>query len=60
MAYELTSTNGQIQYGIDVYTIDLKEDLQKLPKRSKMGSQALCLEDGNVYIKKSDGTWKEI
>lgn len=60
MAYELTSTNGQVQYGIDVYTIDFKEDLKKLPKRSKMGSQALCLEDGNVYIKKSDGTWKEI
>lgn len=38
MAYKLVSTNGQIQYGIDEFFIDSKDDLEKLPKRSSMGS----------------------
>lgn len=38
MAYKLVSTNGQVQYGIDEFFIDSKDDLEKLPKRSSMGS----------------------
>ena len=38
MAYKLVSTNGQVQYGIDEFFIDNKDDLEKLPKRSSMGS----------------------
>ena len=60
MAYKLVSTNGQVQYGIDEFFIDNKDDLEKLPKRSSMGSQALCLADGTVYIKNSAGEWVEI
>lgn len=60
MAYKLVSTNGQVQYGIDEFFIDSKDDLEKLPKRSSMGSQALCLGDGTVYVKNSAGEWVEI
>ena len=60
MAYKLMSTNGQVQYNIDEFVIDTPEDLKKLPKRSAMGSVALCLSNGAVYIKDSKGDWKEV
>ena len=60
MAFKLTSTNGQIQYGVDEYIIDSPDDLVKLPSRSAMGSVALCLSDGAVYVKDSQGEWKEV
>lgn len=60
MGYKQMSTNGQVQYGIDEWVIDTKEDLKKLPARSAMGSSALCLADGSVYVKDSKGEWKEI
>lgn len=60
MAYKMISTNGQIQYGIDEFIIDSEEDLQKLPKRSNMGSSALCLTNGAVYVKNSSGEWVEV
>ncbi len=60
MAYKLLSTNGQVQYGVDEYIIDSPDDLDSLPKRSAMGSTALCVADGSVYVKNSSGEWKEI
>ena len=60
MSYQMISTNGQTQYGIDEYVIDSPDDLETLPLRSKMGSTALCLSDGSVYVKDSKGQWKEI
>ena len=57
MAYKMISTNGQIQYGIDEFIIDSKEDLQKLPKRSMPGSAAICTSTGDVYIKNASGKW---
>ncbi len=60
MAYKMISTNGQTQYGIDEFVIDSPDDLEKLPKRSQMGSAALCLSNGAVYMKDSNGEWKEV
>lgn len=60
MAYKLIATNGQPQYGISEFVIDSPDDLEKLPKNCTMGSSALCLEDGTVYMKNSSGEWKEI
>ena len=60
MAYKLTSTNGQVQYEVNEYVIDSPEDLQSLPSRCAMGSAALCLSNGAVYMKNSNGEWKEI
>ena len=60
MSYKLMSTNGQVQYNIDEYVIDTPADLEKLPKKCAMGSAALCLSNGAVYMKDSEGNWKEI
>jgi len=57
MAYNLISTNGNIQYNIDEYVIDSPDDLEKLPKRSAQGSSALCTSTGDVYVKDSQGKW---
>ena len=56
----MTSTNGQVQYGINEFVIDSPNDLKSLPKNCNMGSSALCLSNGSVYIKNSTGEWKEI
>lgn len=60
MGFKMISTNGQTQYNVDEYVIDSPDDLEKLPKRSAMGSAALCLSDGAVYMKNSAGEWKEV
>lgn len=59
MANNTLSTNGQVQYGITEFVIDSPEDLKKLP-RCLMGSSALCLSNGNVYMKDGTGKWVEI
>lgn len=59
MAIQLLTTNGQTQYNINEYYVDYKKELEKLPAFCAAGSRALCGEDGNVYIKKGDGSWKE-
>jgi len=59
MAIQLLSANGQVQYNINEYYVDYKNELEKLPLSCAAGSRALCGEDGKVYIKKGDGTWKE-
>lgn len=58
MAYNLISTNGDIQYNINEYVVDEFNDLKKLPSNCKMGSIAYCIADGNYYVKNSKGEWK--
>ena len=60
MAYKMISTNGQTQYGVDEFIIDTPDDLPNLPPRSAMGSTALDISTGDVYIKNSTGEWKKI
>jgi len=60
MGYRLISTNGDIQYNVNEYVVDEPEDLNSLPKGCVMGSSALCLSNGSVYIKNSKGKWVEI
>lgn len=57
---KMTSTNGQIQYNIDEFVIDTPDDIKDLPRKSAMGSYALCISTGAVYVKDSQGEWKEI
>ena len=60
MAFNMISTNGQVQYNISEFVIDSPDDLAKLPTKCAQGSTALCTEDGSVYVKDSTGTWKEV
>lgn len=57
---KLMSTNGQIQYDHDEWVIDEEKDLKLLPKKSGMGSVAIVISTGKVYMKDSSGEWKEI
>lgn len=57
MAYQMISTNGQIQYNVNEFIIDKPEDLKKLPNKSVMGSTAFCISNSMVYIKNSQGQW---
>lgn len=60
MAFNLMTTNGQVQYNINEYYVDYREDLKKLPPSCAMGSKALCAEDGFTYIKMGNGSWKAL
>ena len=57
---KLMSTNGQVQYDHDEWVVDKEEDLKLLPKKSGMGSVAIVISTGKVYMKNSSGEWKEI
>lgn len=57
MSFQLTETNGQRQYNVDEYAIDSSNDLKSLPQRSLMGSVALCIDTGEVYIKNGKKQW---
>ena len=60
MGYKLISTNGDIQYNVNEYVIDEPKDLESLSSNCVMGSTALCLSNGSVYVKNSKGKWVEI
>lgn len=57
MAIKLISTNGQVQYDVNEFVIDLPEELQKLPPKSSAGSVAICTSNGEVYMKNGKGEW---
>ena len=59
MANNILTQNGETTYGVNEYVIDSPEDLAKLP-HCAMGSAAICLSNGTVYMKDSKGQWKEI
>ena len=57
---KLMSTNGQVQYDHDEWVVDKEEDLKLLPRKSSMGSAAIVISTGKVYMKNSSGEWEEI
>ena len=57
MAIQMISTNGNIQYNVNEFVIDSPDELKSLPKKSVMGSFALVISTGEVYIKDGEGQW---
>ena len=57
---KLMSTNGQVQYDHDEWVVEKEEDLKLLPRKSSMGSVAIVISTGKVYMKDSFGEWEEI
>ena len=57
---KLMSTNGQVQYDHDEWAVDTVEDLKLLPRKSGMGSVAIIISTGQVYMKNSEGEWVEL
>jgi hypothetical protein len=39
---------------------DSEEDLKNLPTKIPQGSSAFCIEEGKVYMIKSNGEWKAV
>lgn len=60
MAQNLISQNGKTIYGIQEFVIDTDADSQNLPIDIPMGSAALSIESGNVFILNSKDDWINI
>lgn len=58
--YKLTSSNGEIVYGVNEYVLDTSEDLKNLPPHCAMGSSAIVISTGEVYMKNSSNEWVKL
>ena len=56
----LLAANGETAYNVNEYVIDSPDDIKNLPKHCKMGSSALIISTGEVYIKNGLGEWVKI
>lgn len=54
---QLVVANGNTAYGIYEYSIDSIEDLEKLPARAKMGSEATIISTNETYVKNGNNQW---
>jgi len=50
MAFSNISQSGHITYGLMEYVLDKETDLDNLPINVKMGSTALVIATGKVYM----------
>jgi hypothetical protein len=57
--YSVIAHDGDVQYGVNEYVCDTTEDLTHLP-RCGMGSTALVIATGEVYMKNSYGEWVKL
>ena len=58
--YMTVAHDGDVQYGVNEYVCDTKDDLSALP-RCLMGSTAIVLEEPvTVYMKDSKGQWVKL
>ena len=54
------TSDNNIQY-LNEYIADKKEDIKELIKeKCAAGSICFCIEDSSVYMKTTEGKWKEI
>ena len=59
MAFQKISQSGHISYGRVEFVMDTDADAINLPLDVAMGSTALSIESGTVYMKNSKG-WQEV
>lgn len=57
--YKMTSTNGDIAYGVKEFTCDSAKDLENLPS-CEMGSVAIIIDTSDVYMKNSENKWVKL
>lgn len=55
---QLITANGNSQYGIYKFAVDTIDDLEKIPRSAKMGSEAIVTSTSETYIKSGNGDWK--
>lgn len=54
--HTLISHDGNPAYGLKEYVVDVPEDIKNLPE-ALMGSTALVISTGEVYMINSEGKW---
>lgn len=54
---KLISSNGEVQYDVNEYVCDTLDDIAKLPKNCAMGSFAIVISTGDVFILNSNKEW---
>ena len=57
--YTLISHDGDPAYGLKEYVLDVPEDINDL-SRALMGSTALVISTGEIYMINSQGKWVKI
>lgn len=60
MKQQILSQSGHTTYGIREFVIDTDNDIENLPIDIPMGSAALSIESGNVFILNSKDEWKNV
>ena len=60
MGYNTLSQSGHAGYGIKEFVVDTDDDVKNLPIDIPMGSAALSIESGHVFILNSQDEWKEL
>lgn len=56
----IISQNGDTQYNVMEYVVDTANDIWDLPTDIAMGSSALVLENGSLYMLNSAKQWVEM
>jgi hypothetical protein len=57
--HKLISHDGNPAYGLQEYVVDSAEDIKNLP-HCDMGSTALVISTGEVYMADSKGEWHKL
>ena len=60
MGYNTLSQSGHTAYGIKEFVVDTDDDIKNLPTDGPMGSAALSIASGNVFILNSKRKWKMV
>ena len=60
MGYNTLSQSGHTGYGIKEFVVYTDEDIKTLPIDVPMGSAALVIDSGNVYMMDSQDEWKPL
>lgn len=55
--FKLTASNGEVQYDVNEYACDTPEDIAKLPTNCSMGSYAIVISTGDVYMLNGKREW---
>jgi hypothetical protein len=56
----IISQSGKTTTYLKEFVIDTPEDVANLPTDVPVGSTALCIQDGEVYIFGGDGQWHTV
>lgn len=60
MGIRITKNNDTVLPGVKEYFCDTEADVKFLPKDAEVGSAALVIETGEVYLINTKGKWKKV